>query len=85
MFDECPVCGLKYEREQGYFLGAMYIGYGLGVPLLFGLFALFYFAAGWEWSTSLLVAALAFLPFTPAIAVLSRVLWIHIDRAFDPD
>ena len=22
---------MKFEREEGYFLGAMYIGYGLGV------------------------------------------------------
>ena len=22
---------MKFEREQGYFLGAMYIGYGLGI------------------------------------------------------
>ena len=31
MYDRCPFCNLKFEREDGYFLGAMYIGYGLGV------------------------------------------------------
>ena len=25
------MCGLKFEREPGYFLGALYISYGLGV------------------------------------------------------
>jgi hypothetical protein len=26
MHERCPACGLKFEREDGYFLGAMYIG-----------------------------------------------------------
>jgi hypothetical protein len=31
MYDSCPVCGLRFLREAGYFLGAMYISYTLGV------------------------------------------------------
>ena len=27
MYDRCPNCNLKFEREQGYFIGAMYINY----------------------------------------------------------
>src|SRR5438552_15803247 len=27
MHARCPVCGLRLEREQGYFMGAMYISY----------------------------------------------------------
>ena len=33
MFDCCPRCALKYEREQGYFIGAMYINYGATVGI----------------------------------------------------
>ena len=32
MNERCPVCDLKYEREQGYFLGAMYFSYMLSIP-----------------------------------------------------
>lgn len=35
MYPHCPKCGLKYEREQGYFIGAMYINYGATVLLIF--------------------------------------------------
>ncbi len=35
MYSHCPNCGLKYEREQGYFIGAMYINYGATVLLIF--------------------------------------------------
>src|SRR2546430_5759944 len=30
----CPVCGLQFEREPGYFLGAMYFSYTFGVILV---------------------------------------------------
>ncbi|MBC7864857.1 MAG: DUF983 domain-containing protein [Bacteroidia bacterium] len=31
MKEECSNCGYHFEREPGYFIGAMYISYGLGV------------------------------------------------------
>ena len=34
---------------------------------------------------SILFGFLVFLPFAPALAVISRVLWIHFDRAVDPE
>ena len=40
MHERCAVCGLRFEREQGYFLGAIYINYGVTVVLaLLGSFA----------------------------------------------
>src|SRR5437773_7738769 len=27
----CPVCGHRYEREPGFFQGAMYVSYALGI------------------------------------------------------
>ena len=37
MQEQCPRCGLKFEREQGYFLGAMYISYGLALITIVAL------------------------------------------------
>src|SRR3954464_5104940 len=35
MNTRCPVCGLVFGRgEPGYFTGAMYVSYGLAVPLI---------------------------------------------------
>lgn len=31
--EKCPVCGRRYEPEPGFFYGAMYVSYGLGVAL----------------------------------------------------
>ncbi|MFO0910038.1 MAG: DUF983 domain-containing protein [Isosphaeraceae bacterium] len=35
MYEHCPACGLRYDRGQpGYFTGAMYVSYGLGIPII---------------------------------------------------
>ncbi len=33
MHEYCPVCGLRYELEIGFFWGAMYVGYAFNVAL----------------------------------------------------
>lgn len=33
MYENCPVCGLKYEVEPGFFWGAMYISYAFTVTI----------------------------------------------------
>ena len=84
MNSRCPVCSLKFEREPGYFLGAMYISYAMAVPVLGALLALFWWLTSWNWTYILLASALAFLPFTPGLALFARVLWIYLDRGVDP-
>ncbi len=85
MNERCPSCGLLFEREPGYFTGAMVVSYTLGVPLLALLIlgALVGLHLSVEWA--LLVADLLFLAFVPLIFRWSRVLWIHFDRAVDPE
>jgi len=36
MYKKCPVCGEDFERETGFYYGAMYVSYGLTVA--WGLF-----------------------------------------------
>jgi len=36
MRDACAACGLRYEREQGYFVGAIYVNYLLTAALGLG-------------------------------------------------
>lgn len=31
MHETCPVCGLRFEREQGYFVGAIYVNFAATV------------------------------------------------------
>jgi predicted RNA-binding Zn-ribbon protein involved in translation (DUF1610 family) len=80
----CPQCGLSFVREQGYFVGAMYFGYGISIPPVLLLVAFFWFGLGWRYDSALLGAFLTYLPFVPWVARISRSAWIHLDNAFDP-
>jgi uncharacterized protein (DUF983 family) len=86
MNEVCPVCGLRFQRESGYFLGAMYFSYGLAIPiiLLFTLVVYLLFPR-WRLYQDVLLAWLIFLPLVPPIYRYSRVMWMHFDRYFDPE
>jgi len=85
MFERCPVCDLRFEREPGYFLGAMYISFGLGVAVIVLIAAALWVVTGWWITKDTIWAVVLFLPLVPSITLLSRVLWIYLDQTFDPD
>src|SRR5437763_2972656 len=68
MNDPCPVCGLVFQREEGYFLGAMYVSYVLAsallIPSYFLAAALF---PTWGSMAVALVALVPYLPLTPLV------------------
>jgi hypothetical protein len=80
----CPECGLVFEREHGYFTGAMYVSYGLGIPAIC-LFTLVFWLIFPTWQIWRLVLAawVVFLPLVPWVFRYSRILWIYFDRAID--
>jgi hypothetical protein len=85
MLDRCFNCGLKFEREPGYFLGAMYISYGLGVIAIVGFGVLLWLFTRWTLLKITFWAIVLFLPVAPTITLFSRVLWIYLDQAIDPE
>jgi len=85
MHERCSVCHLRYEREPGYFLGAMYISYALALPVVAGIAGVLWAVTGWWVTKATVWAVFLFLPFVPAITFLARVLWIYLDQTFDPD
>lgn len=85
MYERCAACGLKFEREDGYFLGAMYIGYGLGVVAIALLAALVWDIFKWPLIKSTEAGIVLFLPLAPVLTWMARVLWIYMDQAIDPD
>jgi len=83
MHEWCAVCGLRFEREQGYFLGVMYINYGVTVVLaLLGSFALEYWT-----QPSLTQQLVVWIVFCTVFPVLffrySRGVWLGFDYIFD--
>ena len=87
MHERCPSCQIKFEREPGYFVAAMYISYAMAVPILAALTAILSYGLFPDWPLHmiLLPAIVAFLPSVPAIFRYSRIIWIHVDRHLNPD
>ena len=85
MWERCPNCGLKFEREQGYFLGAMYISYGLALMTIVAFGLALWAVTSWSLQKITVWAILLFLPLVPVLTLFSRVLWIYLDQAIDPE
>jgi uncharacterized protein (DUF983 family) len=85
MLERCPVCDLKFEREPGYFLGAMYVSYGLGLVIVAIMAALLWSITGWWITKDTIWAVVLFLPLAPTITLFARVLWIYLDQTIDPE
>jgi hypothetical protein len=85
MNDPCPVCGLIFQREEGYFLGAMYCSYVLSSVIL----GAFYFVAAALFpdvngAVLVLLTMVPYLPLVPAVFRYSRVLWVYVERLGSP-
>lgn len=82
----CPRCGLRFQREAGYFLGAMYFSYALSLPIL-GLLILVGHLLLPDWRIEFVIglAAVAYIPFMPLVFRYSRVLWIYFERWANPN
>ncbi len=85
MNERCPACQLRFEREAGYFLGAMYVSYGLALVIITVLATVFWLITRWWITDDVIWAVVLFLPLAPAITYFSRVLWIYFDQTIDPD
>jgi hypothetical protein len=85
MQERCAVCNLRFEREPGYFLGAMYISYGLGLAAVAVIAAVLWAVTGWRITKDTVLAVVLFLPLAPALTLFARVLWVYLDQTVDPD
>jgi Protein of unknown function (DUF983) len=85
MRSRCPTCDLKFQREEGYFLGAMYISFGLALVIIALLATLLWAITSWWITKDVVWAVVLFLPLAPTISLFARVLWIYLDQTFDPE
>lgn len=77
MSERCSSCNLKFEREPGFWIGALWASYPLVIvielPFLF--LALF---GGWEKPyLALFIMIIAFIVLCPVFIRLGRSIWIH--------
>jgi uncharacterized protein (DUF983 family) len=86
MHETCPLCGLRFQRDQGYFLGAMYVSYPISAVLICAMLWLGSLLLP-EWHLNWVLFAVVlplFLPMVPLVFRYSRTLWIWFDHGADP-
>jgi uncharacterized protein (DUF983 family) len=79
MHAACSACGLRYEREPGYFVGAIYVNYAITVALALGGVLALDLAIGLSLRAqlTLAVATAALVPI--ALFRYARSLWLALD------
>jgi uncharacterized protein (DUF983 family) len=84
MHPECEHCHLHYEREPGYFLGSIYVNYGLTALLVTAFYFLLFFT-GWVPPERALWIVAAFAVVFPLwFFRYARSLWLGFDHFWDP-
>lgn len=80
---DCPVCGIHFERETGYYLTAMFFAYTIGFVMVAPLALYLYFRQTPTLQFSVIIGVVILLLW-PFIFRYSRVLWLHADQLMDP-
>lgn len=80
----CQSCGLQYEREGGYFLGSIYVNYGLTAAVTIAGYLIL--RLGFDIEGKWLLALFGVFCFTFPVFFFryARALWLAMDCNFDP-
>jgi len=79
MHERCAACGLRYEREQGYFVGAIYVNYAVTVAVAAGTVLVLDWVVGLT-LTEQLVVGVGLAAVVPVVFFRhARSVWLSLD------
>jgi len=77
--DQCPVCEESNKGEAGFYYGAMYVSYGLGVGMFVGFFVfLNVLFPSMELITQFFVMGIVIVLLAPWTYALSKIAWANM-------
>ena len=85
MNGDCSSCGLHYEREAGYFIGAIYLNYAATTLIAIGGFFLVDHFVAMTMYEEIAVWAVFATAFPLLFFRYSRSLWLALDHVFSPE
>ncbi|GAB4052841.1 DUF983 domain-containing protein [Spirosoma litoris] len=85
MHEQCSHCHLRYEREPGFFTGALYVSYAYYVAFIISSFVLFYaiLNVNLDYYLAFLLPSLIIL--TPFFFRLARRTWLNFFVNYHPE
>ena len=84
MHESCPHCGEIFDKEPGYFYGAMYVSYALMVGLFLISWGINSFWIGASALAYLLFTSILIVILSPLTFRVSRLVWLNFFIRFDP-
>ena len=84
MNKECPICGLKIERDEGFFLGSMSLNYGITLVCFLTPVMLLAYRGVIGGTTAIVAAGFGSIVFPVLFYRSSRSLWLMNYYAFLP-
>lgn len=78
MNDTCPKCKMNFEREEGYYTGAMFINWFLAIFIIGPVWIGMIFA-GYPFGLILGTTVFLLILSIPVFFQYSRVIWLYID------
>ena len=85
MHAHCAHCGLPFEREPGYFVGAMYVNYAITILVMLATFFGLGRIADLSVTQQILVGSGLGLACPLVFFRHARSLWLSLDYFFDPE
>ncbi|WP_461093122.1 DUF983 domain-containing protein [Spirosoma gilvum] len=79
----CACCGERFEREPGYYTGALYVSYGYYTGLIVSCFLVFEIFLDWELVYFLTLLISLIIGLTPVVFRLARLTWINFFIHYD--
>jgi len=84
MHDSCYYCGLVFAREQGYFVGAIYLNVIATESLIFGTYLVSILALRAADQSTYVILFLLALVLPVLFNWHARSLWLSLDNLLDP-
>tara|TARA_B100000900_G_scaffold331328_1_gene292024 strand:- start:1087 stop:1479 length:393 start_codon:yes stop_codon:yes gene_type:complete len=83
---ECPKCKVNYIPEPGFYFGAMYVSYALGVIVFVTIWA----GANWFFTdvsvwTQIIILTILIILLSPLIFALSKIIYANIFIHYDKE
>ena len=89
MFDKmprrCPVCGEDFEKETGYYWGAMMVSHATTMVLAVVVHLIIFYFYGWETAPHMISLLTIFILLVPVIFRNSRAVWINFFVDYKPN
>ena len=85
MHERCSACGLLFEREQGYFVGAIYVNYAFTVGITIVGFLLLDHFTNIGLTAQIVIWSVFGVVFPIVFFRYSRSLWLSVEYVFNPE